>query len=169
MLADLLEHVVEEAEACADDGMAGAIKIDLDVDIGFLGGASNFGPSFTGKEVGSNLVPILGYKRDTWILDVFLSEEDGLTTEVFGQLNIAHTVTNDEAVGKIIFRAIAFDELGKHTRSRLAVRVVVFRIVLIVILLVEINTFSMEGAKNEVVEFLEVVARVGVSTEAILI
>jgi hypothetical protein len=41
MASKKIEHVVQKADACRDRGRARAIKVDRDLDLGFLGFALN--------------------------------------------------------------------------------------------------------------------------------
>ena len=47
MLANLLQHVVEESQACRDVAMAIAVKVHLDVNVRFFSGALHLGSTLT--------------------------------------------------------------------------------------------------------------------------
>ena len=61
--ADLLQHVVEKAEAGEDVGAALAVEVEVDGDVRFLRRAADGGAPLTGKEELRDAVPIGGDER----------------------------------------------------------------------------------------------------------
>ena len=57
MFADLLKHVVKETQTGGDVATASAIKVDLDMDVGLLGGTLYLSRAFAGKQQFADLVP----------------------------------------------------------------------------------------------------------------
>ena len=87
----LLEHVVEEAEAGADVGLARAVEGDADADVRFLGGAGDVGGALAVEDLLGGLLP-----------GGVVVQNDGLAPDVLGKEGIGIAVADDITVGKVI-------------------------------------------------------------------
>ena len=138
VLAYLLQHVVEESESRLNVGLSGAVEVDVHVDVRLLGRALTGCRALTGEEYLRNLVP----------RHAVLSENQGLTAEVLGQLAVGVAVANDVAVLQVVLLVVNI--LRQHSRSRFAHRRVVFREVAVDVLAVEGDALALECLQDEV-------------------
>lgn len=194
MLADLLEHVVEETEASRDLRTASTVEVDGNMYVGLFGSTLYLGTTFASEQecsdgipVGSNqrtivhqasTITVLGFEQPlTTIVDrTVLGQKDALTAKIVCQLNIRQSVSYDVAVGKIIQWLLpcltgtaTIDVLLKHTGARLTIGMIVLREMRIEIHVIEIYAFSAKYAEDKIVDLLEPRHRIILRSEAILI
>ena len=103
MLAYLFEHVVEEAQPCADIAFASAVNVQPDVNIRLLGSASDLSLALTGKEYLGDFLPC----------HTVASQYQCLASKVLSQLGIRFPVANDIAVGKVVLLRVHI--FGEHS------------------------------------------------------
>ena len=97
MLADLLQHVVEESQSRTDITPAAAVQIQAYLDVGLLGRAAHTGFTFSGKKDFGNAVPTV-HVADALVrkrILVLLLQDQGAATEVQGQLRVRLAVADD--------------------------------------------------------------------------
>ena len=173
MLANLLQHVIEETQTGGNFTLATSIQIYLYIYVGFLGSATDLCHSLAGKEELSNLVPILGGKGAVCFQSflhqstLILLQIDGLATQVLGQFHIGVSVANHEAARQIVLGIVQI--LAQHTGARLASGRIVFRETPVDEHFIEGDAFILEGLHHKVVHRPESVFREGRSTQSILI
>ena len=63
MLADLLQHVVEEAQAGVNVSLSRAIQVPIHQNVGLLGGSAHLRTSLSGKQELADAIPIIGDKH----------------------------------------------------------------------------------------------------------
>ena len=108
------------------------------MDVGFFGCARNLCYAFTGKEYLGNLVPSHSV----------LAEDESLATQIVGQLAVGVAVSDDITVGKVV--CLVVDILFKHTRSRLAVGMIILREVAVDELFIECYSLAFESLQYEI-------------------
>ena len=173
MLADLLQHVVEEAQAGRNVTLAASVQVYLYIYISFFSGTSYFRHPFTGKKEFSYLVPILGSQSAIFLQSLFYQcalvvlKIDGLTTKVLGQFHIGISVAYHEATRQIVFGIIQV--FTQHTGAWLARRCIVFRETTVDEHFIKGDAFVFEGLHYEVMNGPKGLFRERRSTQSILI
>ena len=138
MVANLLEHVVEEAQTCRNVTTACAIEVETHEDVSLACGAPHFCNALTGIESLGNAFPC----------EAVLTEDECLATEVLCQLSVGLAVADDVAASLVDVGVLQV--VGEHSRSRLAHGRVVFREVAVDELLVEGDSLVLECLQDEV-------------------
>ena len=138
--AYLLEHVVEESQACGDVALASSIDVEKYVDVGLFRCAVHLSRTFSRKQQ-------FGY---SFPIHPFLPKDKRLAANVFGELAVGIAVANYIAVGDVVF--IGLEIFAQHACSRLAVGVVVFGEMAVDFDVVERDAFAFEGLQDEVVD-----------------
>ena len=139
MFPNLLKHVVEESDAGCDVALPGAVKIELDVDIGLLCGAPDLGCPFAGIEDFGYLVPCSGAVQD-----------ECLAAQVLCKLAVCVAVADDVAAGQVVELLVLY-VFGEHACAWFAVGVVVLGEVVVNLDVVEGDAFAFECLKDEIV------------------
>ena len=150
MLADLFQHMVEEAQTCGYVTLARAVKVHADVDVGLLGGALHLSDAVASKENFCYLVPVHSV----------LAEDEALAAQVLCQLRIRLSVSNHITLCEIVLRIV--DVFLQHADSWLAHRRVVLREMAVDELLLEVYSFALQSLDDEVVDRPECVFREGI-------
>ena len=174
MLANLLQHVVEKAQARMDTAPPVAIQVQSNMDVGFLGRAAHLGPALSGKKEFSHTVPIVGSQS----ADIFqrlvaaqqrlvLLQQDGPATQVLGQLHIRGTVADDKAMGQVIggFIQVAL----QHACTGLAGRRIIRRQAAVYADLVESDALPRQGLQHQVMGRPEGLLREGGRAQSVLV
>ena len=130
MLSNLLQHVVEEAQASRNVTLSATIQIYLYIYISLIGLATHFCYPFTGKKELCYLVPIFCCQGAIFFQALVnqsrlvILQVDGLTSQVLCQFHIRISVANHKTTCQIVFRIIQI--LAQHACARLAGRRIVF-------------------------------------------
>ena len=173
MFADLLQHVVEEAQSGRDIALSATIQVYLNIYIGFVGLATHFRYPFAGKEKFGNLVPISG-SQSTIFFQAFIHQSrlvvlqiDGLASQVLRQFHIRISVANHETTGQIIFRIVQI--LAQHACAWLSGRRIVFWETTVDEYLIKSNSFIFQSLHHQVMHRPEGILRKRISSQSVLV
>lgn len=168
MLADLLQHVVEESQSRTDVAPAATVQIQAYLNVGFLGRAAHTGFTFSCKKDFGNAVPTV-HVADALVRKgvlVLLLQNQGTATEVQGQLRVRLTVADDPTGRHVV---TARSVTSQHGRTRLARGQILFRETAVYQHIVERYALSLQGAHHQIVHRPKSVFRKGIRAQPVLV
>jgi len=162
VLANLLEHVVEETQACLDVALAVAVEVNLHEDVGLLRSALYLGSALSA--VGDGHCPLPALSSCAAGSTVNLQES---AADVLRKLAVSVPVANHKAVGNVIVGIV--DILLYESCIGLACRCIVLGEVGVDEDIVEDDALALQGVEDEVLDRPEGVLGKGVGSQSVLI
>ena len=153
MLANLFQHVVEEAQARLDVTMSVAVQIYLNIYVCLLGGTLYFCCPFAAKSYLGSLVPTANLQESA--------------ADVLGKLAVGVAVAYDVAMLDVVFGIVNI--FLNQTRIGFTRRRIVFRKVWVDENVVERYAFALQRIEDEVMHGPEGILGECVGTQSVLI
>ena len=153
VFANLLQHVVEESQACLNVTVAVAIKVHLNIYIGLLGGALYLCSALTSIGNGSHLVPVAHLQESA--------------TDVLCKFTVCITIANDIAVLDVVFGIVHV--FLHQSRIGLARWGIVLREMGVYQDVVKLDTLAFQRIEDEVVDRPECILRESVGAQSVLV
>ena len=157
VFANLLQHMVEESQSCADVAFARSVEVYLYPDVGLFRGAFHFGRTFSGKQQ-------LGYFCPCYAL---IAKNKRFTTDVLGKLTVGFAVADNVRVCYIVLWIV--DIFLNQSDVWLAGWGVVFGEVWVYQNLVEGDSFALKSLQYKIVYGPERIFGESLCSKAVLI